>query len=131
MRRRRTAEEQKLADDARLLRIWRAHHREELEAVLAGPHGNVLGELFRAIANLKYVQPAQLIGLAQTIDWSTIPYATKLVFVHELNKATTAIRVKHNMEPFDDGLPGESETPFRMIKAIVLTASPHRAPTEA
>jgi hypothetical protein len=132
MRRRRTAEEQKLADDARLLRMWRAFHREELEAALSGPHGTVLGELFRMLRNLQHVQPVQLIGLVQTIDWSTIPYATKLVLIHELNKAITAYRIKLGMSEMDDGLPGiDPETPFRMIKAIVLSASSHEAPTGA
>jgi len=47
MKRRRTAQEQKLADDAGLLRWWKAWHREQHEAVLARPHGAVLGELAR------------------------------------------------------------------------------------
>jgi len=52
--------------------------------------------------------------------------------VHELNTAITAIREKHGPPPIDDGLPGEPDTPFRTIKAIVLTLPPHRrAPTAA
>jgi hypothetical protein len=41
-----------------LLRSWRQWHREKREAALAGPHGMVLGELFRMFENLKHVQPA-------------------------------------------------------------------------
>jgi hypothetical protein len=84
------------------------------------------------IANLKHMQPAQLIGYVQSIDWAAIDYNTKLVVVHECNSAITAYREKHNLEPIDDNLPGDVDTPFRTIKAIVLIPSPHtRAPTEA
>jgi hypothetical protein len=89
-------EQKKLADDARLLRTWKKFHREERETVLAGPHGSVLNELFRMLANLKHVQPAQLIGYVQSIDWTAIDYNTKLVVVHECNSAITAYREKHN-----------------------------------
>jgi hypothetical protein len=39
--------------------------------------------------------------------------------VHELNTAITAIREKHGPPPIDDGLPGEPDTPYRAIRAIV------------
>src|SRR5262245_40963289 len=40
MKRKSNKEQKKLADDARLLRAWKAFHREERETVLAGPHGS-------------------------------------------------------------------------------------------
>jgi hypothetical protein len=118
-------EQKKLVNDARLLRAWKKFHREERETVLAGPHGSVLNELFRMITNLTHMQPAQLIGYVQSIDWTAIDYDTKLVVIHECNNAITALRVKHDLEPIDDNLPNEPDTPFRTIKAIVLTAFPH------
>jgi len=121
-----TMEAQKLADDARLLRLWKRFHRKEREAVLAGPHGAVLHELLRMFENLKHVQPTQLIGFVHSIDWSAIDYQTKLTVIHELNQAITGIREKHGLVPIDDGLPGEPETPFRTIRTIVLTRSPQR-----
>jgi len=45
-----TKKEKELADNARLLRAWKKFHREQREAVLAGPHGAVLSELFRMYA---------------------------------------------------------------------------------
>jgi hypothetical protein len=119
-----TAQDQKLADASRLLRAWKKFHREELEAVRAGPHAAVLNELFRMFKNLKHVQPSQLIGFTQSIDWAAIDYSVRLVVLHELNTSITAFREKHGLEPIDDNLPNEPDTPFRTIKAIVLTASP-------
>ena len=126
MRRRSTAQEKKLADNERLLRWWKKFHREEREAVLAGPHSVVLGELFRMFKNLQHVRPAQLLGFARSIDWAAIDADTKLVTLHELNAAITRLREKHNMEPIDDTV--SDEPPFRTIKAILF---PERAPTGA
>ena len=117
--------ERERAGDAKMFRAWKKFHREEREDVLAGPHSVTLGELFRMFANLKHVQPAQLIGLVGAIDWAAIDYSTRLVVLHEINNAITAYRVRRGLEPIDDNLPGQSDTPFRTIKAIVLTASPH------
>jgi hypothetical protein len=128
---RKTAEQKQLEENSYLLRQWKRWHREQLEEALAGPHGIMLGELFRMFENLKHIQPAQLIGFARSINWSVIDYDTKLVVLHELNTAIGSFRQKHGLPEIDDGLPNEPDTPFRTIRAIVLTASPHRAPTEA
>jgi len=119
--------EKELRDNARLLRWWKAWHREQREAVLAGPHGAGLAELFRMVKNLQHVQPAQLIGFARSIDWAVIDTDTKLVTLHEFNAAITRLRERHNMEPIDDTV--EDEPPFRQLKAILFP--PNGAPTGA
>jgi hypothetical protein len=92
-----------------------------------GPHGAMLGELFRMIKNLQHVQPPQLIGFARSIDWAGIDTNTKLVTLHELNAAITRFREKRDPdEPIDDTV--EGEPPFRTLKAILF---PARAPTGA
>jgi hypothetical protein len=119
--------DKKLADNERLLRWWKKFHREEREVVLAGPHGAVLAELFRMFKNLPLVQPAQLIGLARSIDWEAIDTNTKLVTLHEFNAAVTQLREKRNPdEPIDDTV--SDEPPFRTIKRILF---PERAPPGA
>ena len=116
-------QQKKLADDARLLRAWKKFHRDECEAVLAGPHGAVLGELFRMFRNLQHIRPSQLIGFVGSIDWASINYATRLTVLHEVNNAITAYRVKRGLEPIDDNLPGQPDTPFRTIKAILFPSN--------
>ena len=116
--------ERERAGDAKMFRAWKKFHREEREQALAGPHGAVVSELFRMLQNLQHLQPSQLIGYVQSINWAAIDYATKLTVVHEINNAITAFREKQGLEPIDDGLPGQPATPFHTIKAIVLTASP-------
>jgi broad specificity phosphatase PhoE len=104
MKRRQSQKDKELADNARLLRAWKQFHREERDAVLAGPHSATLGELFRMFANLKHVQRAQ---------------------IHEINAAIVKLRMTHGLVPIDDNLPDEPDTPFRTIKAIALAPSPH------
>jgi hypothetical protein len=126
MKRRNTAQEKKLADDARLLRWWKAWHREQRQAALSGPHAASLGELFRMLDNLQHIQPSQLIGLTRFIDWTVIDADTKLTVLHEINISITRFREKRGLEPIDDTV--SDEPPFRVIKAILF---PARAPTGA
>ena len=123
MKRQRTAQEKKLADDARLMRAWRAFHREEREAALAGPYAVTLAELFRMFANLVHVQPAQLVGFIGAIDWAAIDYQTRLVVLHEINNAITVYREKRGLEPISDPLQGAPFNAFQRIRAIMFPAS--------
>jgi len=128
---RRTAEQQKLADNAKLLRIWRKFHADEKAQVLAGPHGAALAELFRMFENLQHLRPSQLIGTVASVDWAVIDSNTRLVTLHELNTAITRYRVRRGLEPIDDSLPGQPDTPSRAIKAIIFPHVADVAPTEA
>jgi len=118
MKRRRTAQEKKLVDDARLLRWWRAFHREEKAVALSGPHARTLAELFRAFANIECVQPTQLVGFV-AIDWNGIDHQTRLVMLHELNTAITKFHEKRGLLPIDDRLPGASPNAFQIIREIL------------
>jgi hypothetical protein len=130
MRRRKSEKERKkLADDTRLLRAWKAFHREERDAVLTGPHARTLAELFRMFSSIEHVTPAQLVGFIGAIDWSAIDFETRLTVLHEVNTAITKFREKRDLEPIDDPLPGEPESPFRQLKALLFP--PNGAPTGA
>jgi hypothetical protein len=118
MKRQRTAQEKKLADDARLLRAWKNFHREERETVLSGPHARTLVELFRMFANIECVQPSQLVGFIGAIDWSAIDHQTRLTVLHELNTVITKLREKRGLAPIDDPLPGQPDNAFRIIKKL-------------
>jgi hypothetical protein len=67
-------QQQKLADDARLLRAWRKWHREELETALAGPHGAMIERLMFILNNLARKSAPLLIAYIRGIDWTTIDY---------------------------------------------------------
>jgi hypothetical protein len=110
--------DKKLADDARLLRWWRAFHREEREAALSGPHARTLVELFRMFSAIEHVKPAQLVGFISAIDWSGIDHQTRLTVLHELNNAIVRHREKRGLAPIDDPLWGEPDNAFRIVKKL-------------
>jgi len=60
MKRRTAAQaEKELRDKTQLLRAWKRFHREEREAVLVGPHGAVLSELFRCRGEARRSAPTK------------------------------------------------------------------------
>jgi hypothetical protein len=124
-------QKKKLADDARLLRWWKAWHREEREAVLTGPHARTLAELFRMFSAIKHVTPAQLIGFIGAIDWSAIDYETRLTVLHAVNEAITKFRESKKLDPISDPLPGAPPNAFQIIRKILteLPASSRARPT--
>ena len=123
----RTTKEKELADQARLTRAWRNWHREEREAVLAGPYARTLAELFRMFANLKHVTPAQLIGFVGAIDWGSIDHQTRLTVLHEVNTAITKFRERQGLDSISDPLPGAPPNAFQIIRAIITTNSRNNA----
>jgi hypothetical protein len=129
--RRKSERDKELADNERLLRWWKAWHREERDAALAGPHAVTLAELFRAFANIECVKPAQLIGFIGTIDWGSIDYETRLTTLHEVNAAITRYREKRGLEPIDDPLPGAPPNAFQAIRKILITEFPAPSQEEA
>jgi len=127
MKRRSTAEEKELADRARLLRWWKAWHREQRDLVLAGEHGAALGELLRMFENVQHIQPSQLLGIARAINWAVIDSDTRLIVLHEANSAITKFREARGEEPIDDALSDEPLRVFQVIRGIVMNQFPTSA----
>jgi hypothetical protein len=115
--------ERERAGDAKMFRAWKKFHREEKAAVLGGPHGQTLFELFRMFSNIECVKPAQLVGFIGAIDWASIDYGARLTVLHEVNAAITRHRQRQGIAPIDDPLPGAPENAFRIIRKII-TESP-------
>jgi hypothetical protein len=116
----RTAREQKIADDAYLLRDWRRWHREQLDEALVGPHGNMLQSLMVLLKNLNLQSGKELISFIRAQDWHVVDAQTKLVILHTINTAITKLRTGNSMSPFDDGLPGGRSNVFQAIRLIVV-----------
>ena len=127
MKRSRTAQEKKRADDQRLLRWWRAWHREQLEQALDGMHGDIMRGL---MAQLKDLHSARvLVDFISARDWSRVDANTRLVALHEIDSAICALRTKAGLDFISDPLPGEPDNAFRIIKALFASTNqfPRRA----
>jgi hypothetical protein len=113
------AEQKRLKETQRLMREWRAWHREQLEEALAGPHGDVLARLMRLLENLEAHKPSSLLTFVRERNWRDMAYSVRLIALHEINTATTSLRERRGLPPFDDPLPGEGDTLSLTIKALL------------
>jgi hypothetical protein len=115
-------EEQRLADEARLLRDWLAWHREERKTVLAGPHGAMFERLLYILKTLTPKSAPLLLAYVRGIDWSIIDSPTRLIVLHEINNAITDLRTRHGLAPFDDGWPSGRESVFVTVRQLLFPA---------
>ena len=74
MKAQRSEQEQKLIDDARLLRAWKNFHREELETALAGPHGAMVERLAYMLKALELNSAPLLLAYIRGVDWTAVDY---------------------------------------------------------
>jgi hypothetical protein len=129
MRRRKSEKDKKLADDARLMHWWAAWHREQLEQALDGMHGDIMRGL---MAQLKDLRSARvLVDFISARDWSRIDANTRMVALHEINRAIAALRSKLGLPFVDDPLPGQPDNAFRIIKSLFNSfPQPRESPSE-
>jgi hypothetical protein len=121
------AQEQKLADDARLLRAWRKWHREQLEEALAGVRRDVLERLMEQLKDLRSAR--ELVDFIAAQDWSAVDANTRFTALHEINNAITKLRQHENLTSIDDPLPGQPENAFWIVKRIFESFPSHAGKT--
>src|SRR5262245_22903270 len=121
---RRAAQQKKLDDDQRLLRAWRKWHREQLETALDGVAGDIMRGLMAQLKDLRSAR--QLVNFMAARDWSRIDANTRMVALHEINVAITALRkCLDERTPIDDPLPGQPASAFQIIKSIMTSFPPN------
>ena len=118
----RNAQEQKLADDARSLRTWREWHREQLEEALAGVRRDVLERLMEQLKDLR--SACALVDFIAAQDWESVDADTRAIALFAINRAITALRERQKLPAINDALPGEPPSAFRMIREIITKVSP-------
>jgi hypothetical protein len=117
---RRRAQDQRLADDARLLRAWRRWHADRLGDALAGPHGAIVERVVTFLKTMGPHSASALIELIRAQAWHEVDANARLEVLHEINKAITALRERNELPPFDDGLPGARSNAFQIIRSTLF-----------
>jgi hypothetical protein len=123
--RRNAAKDKALADDARLLRAWRQWHREQLEEVLAGPHGAAVAVITGFLDGMGPQSAPALIALLDQHDWSRVDHNVRYVLLHEINSKITALRERNGLASIDDALPHERTTGFLIIRELLGCRGKH------
>jgi len=118
MARPKSQKEQKRADDdARLLRMWKKFHAEQLQEALVGLHRDVMGRLMAQLKELRSAR--ELVAFIEAQDWSAVDAHTRLVALHEINRAVCKLRERLGQEPIDDALWGEPLRASQLIRKII------------
>jgi hypothetical protein len=117
-------QEKGLADQARLMRVWKAWHAEQLDDALAGAHGATIAKLMTVLDRLELDSAAALLDFMRRNDWSSVSYDVRLTVLHQINQTIARLRERHGMAPIDDPLPGQPDNVFRRIKQMLFTPSP-------
>jgi hypothetical protein len=120
-------QQKKLNDDVRLLRAWKAYHREQLDDALVGANGAVVAELMALLDRLELNSAAALLDAVQRTAWNKISYETRLTVLHQINQAIARLRERNGLRAIDDPLPGQPENVFRRIRATLFPSSPANA----
>jgi hypothetical protein len=121
MRRRKQPKlDKELQDNGRLLRAWRKFHEDELTETLHGPHGAMIERLMFILRTLSADSAPLLLDFVRGVNWSSVNYETRLTALHEINAAITKLREKSGLSPFDDGVPGQPDTVFRVVRSILI-----------
>jgi len=114
-----TAAEKALAKRDKLLRLWKHHNRVELDAALAGPHGQAINRLIEFLDAMTLKHAAALVELVRGEDWHSTDAETRFLVLRLVNQAITHLREKNGLSPFDDGFPGDPPNVFIIIRGLL------------
>ena len=115
------AREQKLANDARLVRAWKRWHHDQLEETLNGPHGAAVAKVMAFLKHMKPDSAPALIALIREFDWSQMDADVRFTVLHQVNQAITRLREQNGLPPIDDALPYSEDrvTGFLIIRELL------------
>jgi hypothetical protein len=118
---RQSSRDKQLADEEKLVRAWKKWHSDELAAARER-HPDLIAELMNELGKLQPNSARDLIAFIRRTDWATVDYPARLTVLHQIHDAITKLRERHGLEPFDDGVPGERDNVFRVVKEILVPA---------
>jgi hypothetical protein len=123
--RRKSEKEQKLNDNAYLLKAWHRFNAEQLAKALAGPHGKALDELIKFLDTLPSKPAAALIEQVRAGNWERADANTRAIALREVNAAIVKLREAKGLPCFSDSIPWANEKPtaFEIIRGILTPVS--------
>jgi len=84
------------------------------------------------MAQLKDLHSARaLVDFISARDWSRVDANTRMIALHEINRAIAALRSKSGLPFVDDLLPGQPDNAYRIIKNLFNSfPQPRESPSE-
>jgi hypothetical protein len=103
--------------------LWQKWRRERLEALLAGSYGTDTRALL-AICKNPATSPKELIVAVTAGPWAQADSNTRFEILSLLDGFIIKRRAQAGHDPFDDALPGEPDTPFLILRALIAQPFP-------
>jgi len=107
--------------------LWRHYRREQIDKLLAGPHGEAAHELIEFLKVLRFGQVDELIACANS--WAHADADTRYLVLAMISAKITQLRETAKLPPFDDPLPGALQAPegapdnmFLKLRRILVSA---------
>jgi hypothetical protein len=117
-----SAMEQDQIDKNVQLKLWRAYHREEINAVVNGPYQNDWRALLRVVKSLTIENPDAIVDYVRDAQWlRDADLQTRRVVLSMIARAIIQLREINGYPPIDDSLPGEQPTAFEIIRKELRT----------
>jgi len=114
------AAEKQLAEDDKLLSLYRAARRKQLEVLLAGPHGREVKGLVSFMRTMTLSSAPALIAFMRKAVWvQELSEDERFVLLGLVSHGIARTREKAGLEPFHDGAWGDPPRAFEQIKTIV------------
>jgi hypothetical protein len=111
--------EKALAERDDLFRLWKHARRAQVDAALAGPHGEALSQLVVFLDQATMVSVVGLTELVRAGDWGAADPDVRFLVLDLIGNAIMRLRERDGLEPFDDGLPGEPPTTFQIVRELL------------
>ncbi len=131
MRRRKSELDKELADQSKLLRLWRRWHRGQLELARAGPHGVIVERVVGFLKHMELRSAPALLVLLRDYDWRYVDADTRFTLLHEIDRSIGALRERSGLPVIDDALPHERVTGFLAIRTLLGAQEKHAGDSPA
>ncbi|KMO33893.1 hypothetical protein VQ02_19800 [Methylobacterium variabile] len=113
--------ERKLREDEQLSKLYRAYKRAQIQALLDGPFGTQVRELDRFMRRMELQDGPKLVErFREALGWiGLMDMDSRFSLLRLASRRIVALRERHGLEPFNDGVVGDPPRTFHIIKDLL------------
>ena len=87
-----------------MFRHWQHERREQLDALLNGPHGDAARALVTFLQGMELTDDTALLERVRAGNWQQADADTRFEILSLINAGIVRARERAGLEPFDDGV---------------------------